>query len=80
MWPCWAVRWPTAGPTEGYAQAEHPVQQAAWKTVAAWCDVPAEELGLGVDGCGVTVFALPLSQMALAYARLGAAAQFAATR
>lgn len=62
-------------PVEGYEQEDHPVQDAAWKTVAGWCDVPAEEIGRGVDGCGVTVYSLPLSQMALAYARLGAAAQ-----
>ncbi len=63
--------WPTAG----YEQASHPVQDEAWRTVAEWSDVPATEIARGVDGCGVTVFALPLHGMALAYARLAESAR-----
>src|SRR5438477_475213 len=33
-------------------------------------DVPKEAIGVGVDGCGVACFALPLRNMALAYTRL----------
>lgn len=61
--------------TTGYERATHPVQDAAWRTVADWSRVPAEEIARGVDGCGVTVFALPLHHMALAYARLAEAAR-----
>ncbi len=63
--------WPTAG----YQRAEHPVQQAALKTVAHWSGLEESDIAIGVDGCGVTVFALPLSHMALAYARLADAAR-----
>lgn len=61
--------WPTAG----YHLEGHPVQLRAWRTVAQWTNVPADELQRGVDGCGVTVFGLPLTGMALGYARLAAA-------
>src|SRR6266705_3669355 len=58
-------------PTEFYARAEHPVQQRCLESVSRWTDVPKEELGVAVDGCGVATFALPLRNMALAWARLG---------
>jgi len=61
--------------TAGYERASHPVQEAAWRTVADWAGIPAAEIARGVDGCGVTVFALPLHHMALAYARLAEAAR-----
>jgi L-asparaginase II len=59
--------WPTAG----YEHADHPVQREALDEVARWTGVAASDIGIGIDGCGVTVFALPLAAMALAYARLG---------
>ncbi len=62
-------------PTRGYEQHAHPVQQSARESVARWTGVPADRLALGVDGCGVTVFGLPLANMALSYARLVAAAR-----
>src|SRR6266576_2685069 len=37
---------------------------------SAYTGVPVEEIGVAVDGCGVACFALPLSNMALAYTRL----------
>ena len=39
-------------------------------TVAQWAGLDTSEIARAVDGCGVTVFALPLDNMALAYARL----------
>jgi L-asparaginase II len=62
-------------PTRGYEQHEHPVQQLARASVSRWTGIPVERIPLGVDGCGVTVFALPLANMALSYARLAAAAE-----
>lgn len=64
-------RWPTVG----YERHPHPVQLAAREAVATWSGMPAAEIPLAVDGCGATVFALPLANMALAYARFGQAAQ-----
>jgi len=60
---------------DGYHRATHPVQQAAHASVAEWANLPPEQLQQAVDGCGVTVYGLPLANMALAFARLGAAAQ-----
>lgn len=58
-------------PIEFYTRLEHPVQQRSLAEVSRWSDVPAEQIGVAVDGCGVACFALPLRNMALAYARLG---------
>ncbi len=57
-------------PTEFYARLDHPVQQRCRESVAHWTDLRKEELGVAVDGCGVATFALPLRNMALAWARL----------
>ncbi|WP_411282529.1 asparaginase [Gemmatimonas sp.] len=57
-------------PTAGYEQGSHAVQRAALNTVALWSGMTAEQIGVAVDGCGVTVFSLPLANMALSYARL----------
>ncbi len=58
-------------PTEGYRKPEHPVQRRMLEQVAAWTDVEAAKIGQGTDGCGVVSFALPLRNMARAYAKLG---------
>ena len=57
-------------PTEFYTRLEHPVQQRCLEEVSRFSDVPKEAIGVGVDGCGVACFALPLRNMALAYTRL----------
>jgi L-asparaginase II len=61
-------------PTQGYERADHPVHASIFATVEAWTDVPPDQIGVGIDGCGVVVFALPLTAMARAYARLVRAA------
>jgi L-asparaginase II len=62
-------------PTKGYERIEHRVQQNSLRTVAMWSGVEQARVGVSVDGCGVPVFALPLSNMALSYARLVTAAR-----
>jgi len=57
-------------PTEFYARLEHPVQQCCLKSVSDYTDVPVNDIGVAVDGCGVACFALPLRNMALAYTRI----------
>ena len=59
-------------PTEGYRKPEHPVQRRLLEEVAAWTGVAEDRIGQGTDGCGVVSYALPLRNMALAHARLGA--------
>jgi L-asparaginase II len=58
-------------PVEFYARREHPVQQRCLAEVSRWAGVPLEQVGTAVDGCGVVCFALPLRNMAWAYAKLG---------
>jgi L-asparaginase II len=57
-------------PTEDYYRLAHPVQQRCLEEVCRWSGVPRAQIGTAVDGCGVVCFALPLRNMALAYARL----------
>jgi len=61
--------WPTAG----YHAAEHPVQQLMRRTIAELCGLSPEAVAIAIDGCSVSVFAVPLANMARAYARLAAA-------
>jgi L-asparaginase II len=65
-----AEGWPVAG----YELAGHPLQQLMLRTVADCCGVAPESVCTGIDGCGVPVFGVPLSRMALGYARLAVAA------
>jgi L-asparaginase II len=58
-------------PVEFYARREHPVQQRCLAEVSRWAGVPLEQVGTAVDGCGVVCFALPLRNMAGAYAKIG---------
>ncbi len=60
--------------SDGYARPEHPLQQRCLAEVALWADLPVSGVPHATDGCGVPSFALPLSAMAMAWARLGAAA------
>lgn len=59
----------------GYHAVWHPVQGRMLAEVVRWADVPDEAVALGVDGCGIPCFGLPLRNMALAYASLAAAAR-----
>ncbi|MFI5243405.1 MAG: asparaginase, partial [Gemmatimonadales bacterium] len=61
-------------PTLGYERLGHEVQEHALAQVAAWSDSRRDEMTRMVDGCGVVAMGLPLSALALAFARFGAAA------
>lgn len=67
-------------PVEGYERAGHPVQDRILAEVSRWTGVPVERIALGVDGCTVVCFGLPLSAMATAYARLACSTEPAAAR
>lgn len=55
----------------GYERSDHAVQRSCLAEIASWTGVSIDDMPLGVDGCGVTVMALPLDRMARAYARWG---------
>ena len=62
-------------PLRGYHEAEHPVQQRMLQEISHWSSVTADRIDVAVDGCGVATFALPLSALALTFARLAVAAR-----
>jgi len=55
-----------------YLSFDHPLQQAIRAAVARFTDVPVSDLVTGIDGCSAPNYAVPLSRLALAYARLAA--------
>lgn len=57
-------------PIEGYTEPSHAAQKIMHETVARCARVAPNELEIGIDGCGVPVFYLPLKNMSWAYARL----------
>jgi L-asparaginase II len=61
-------------PINGYETRDHPVQKAMLNQVALWTGMRCSEIEMAVDGCGVVVFGGPIEKLALAFARLGAAA------
>jgi L-asparaginase II len=54
----------------GYRLLEHPCQQAMLAEVASAAEVEPDAIAVGIDGCGVPTFALPLERMANAFSRL----------
>lgn len=56
-------------PTDTYYEWTNPVQQAIAEVISEFSEIAIDELKIGVDGCGVPVFGLPVRAMALAYAR-----------
>lgn len=55
---------------EDYINPAHPVQQMIIQTFAEMIDFPPEKIAIGVDGCSAPVFAVPLYNAALGFARL----------
>lgn len=56
--------------TKNYLSPKHPAQKMILNAVSEICEYPEEKIGIGIDGCGVPVFAMPLSNMALGFSRL----------
>ncbi len=57
-------------PTEGYWNVDHPLQQLILKTLSYLSETPLSDIHVGVDGCGVPVFAIPLHNMAITSLKL----------
>jgi len=57
-------------PLENYLDVDHPIQQDILAAFAALSQLPVAEVKLGTDGCSAPNFAIPLSNAALAMARL----------
>lgn len=57
-------------PIEGYYKPEHPLQKLLTGIISDFSRIDAQSIICATDGCGVPVYALPLKNMALAYANL----------
>lgn len=60
----------TGHPLENYRAPDHPIQQIIRAVVSEMCGIALADLRVAVDGCGAPIFAMPVRNMALAYARL----------
>lgn len=61
--------------TDDYLAPSHPLQQSVRSHVARVCGLPASQMKMGIDGCSAPNYALPLSALARAYARLASGAR-----
>lgn len=57
-------------PIETYLNPQHPIQKIIIKTFAEMARFPVENILTGTDGCSAPVFAVPLYNAALGFARL----------
>lgn len=57
-------------PPQGYVEPEHPLQRRILDHVLEVCRVSREQVGLGIDGCSVPAFHMPLAAAARGYAAL----------
>jgi L-asparaginase II len=57
-------------PIADYVNPEHPVQRSILETLAEMCTYPLEQIEVGIDGCSLPNYALPLYNAALGFARL----------
>ncbi len=53
-----------------YYMPDHPVQKLLTGIIAIFCRIEEQKIMKSVDGCGLTVYAVPLLNMAAAYANL----------
>lgn len=56
--------------TEDYYKLDHPVQQRILEAISSLTEVPADEIVIGVDGCGVPVHGVPIENLALSFAKM----------
>ena len=56
-------------PTRGYIGLEHPVQQRILGVLESMSGLDLSNAPKGIDGCGIPVIAMPLGNLALAFAR-----------
>lgn len=58
-------------PLRSYRELYHPIQQHILTILAEIAEYKKDDIAVGVDGCGVPTFGLPLAKIAMLYARLG---------
>jgi len=55
---------------KGYNLISHPVQRDILKVVSKMCEIKEEDIIIGIDGCTVPVFGMPIFNLALAFAKI----------
>ena len=58
------------GTIDGYWKTDHPAQQEILKYVADFSEYPQADVKIGIDGCGVPVFAVPLKNISIAFMKM----------
>jgi len=53
-----------------YDQFENPIQQSVLNAVSTFCEIPVEDIAIGIDGCCAPNFAMPLAAMARGFLNL----------
>jgi len=66
--------------TAGYHRPDHPVQRRMRTEVARWSGLEPNDIPVGIDGCGIPCYGLPLDRVARAFRRFGAGESEGATR
>lgn len=63
---CMAMGWKL----DEYNLIEHPIQQLTLEIMAKMCGIKKDQILIGVDGCGVPVFGMPLYNMSVGFSNL----------
>ncbi|MBS1914272.1 MAG: asparaginase [Bacteroidetes bacterium] len=67
---CVAKGWPV----ESYLEIDHPLQQWILDLMAEHSGIPRQQIGIGIDGCSLPAFYMPISGVSTALARFVAGA------
>ncbi len=65
---------------KGYERPDHPVQVMIARILSETCGIALDRWRMGIDGCSVPTFALPLAALARGFARLGSGEGLSAPR
>lgn len=55
---------------KGYVSADHPIQRGVAKALGRYCEVDVSRAPMGIDGCSVPTWAMPLKNLAKGFAKL----------
>jgi L-asparaginase II len=57
-------------PLQGYEDPNHPAQREILSVASILAEYPEEQIVIGIDGCGLPVFGMPLRNMAITFMKL----------
>ncbi|HNW99966.1 MAG TPA: asparaginase [Candidatus Cloacimonadota bacterium] len=57
-------------PIENYIDPNHPLQKEILQIISDVCEYPADKISIGIDGCSVPVFGIPIFNMALGFVNM----------